>query len=383
MKVLNNEIILKPTHMKKFYLKFLCNILIVLLLSYTPVKAQISLPYLGQTPPGLTPELFAPGIVSTAETKEWSLTFSFDGTEMFFYRIDDAYFCTLYTCKFEDNSWTLPVEAEFSSQHSASEPCFTIDDQKLYFMWNDGSSQIPNYYFVNRTEDGWSTPVLAGQGMWLCTDGNGQLYTTDLSVLFTTGKSYLAKVITENGVFSSYERLLIQPSYGNQAHPCIAHDQSFIIFDVDGGKDLYVSFKNNDDNWDTAIRLADHGFDANSGGAYISPCGKYLFFQMNYDIYWVNIDVINNLNPYIETDNKILNAQKESIIFPNPTYGKITLKNQKNTFAEIIDMSGNILLSFNINNGNTEIDISNYAHGLYLIKLTSEEYSKVEHIIKY
>ncbi|MBE0655504.1 MAG: hypothetical protein IH594_17005, partial [Bacteroidales bacterium] len=42
-------------------------------------------PYLGQNPPGLTPEIFAPGIIST-EQFEFGGTFSPDGTEFFFTR---------------------------------------------------------------------------------------------------------------------------------------------------------------------------------------------------------------------------------------------------------------------------------------------------------
>ena len=45
--------------------------------------------YLGQTPPGSTPVIFAPGIVSTAGKNEHTLSFSPDGTEMFFTRDPD------------------------------------------------------------------------------------------------------------------------------------------------------------------------------------------------------------------------------------------------------------------------------------------------------
>ena len=44
-------------------------------------------PYLGQNPPGLTPELYAPGIVST-EHHEFGITFSPDGKEIFFTRMN-------------------------------------------------------------------------------------------------------------------------------------------------------------------------------------------------------------------------------------------------------------------------------------------------------
>ena len=40
-------------------------------------------PYLGQKPPGLTPEIFAPGIVSTSYYNHCTISFSPDGSEIF------------------------------------------------------------------------------------------------------------------------------------------------------------------------------------------------------------------------------------------------------------------------------------------------------------
>ena len=46
-----------------------------------------------------------------------------------------------------------------------------------------------------------------------------------------------------------------------------------------------------------AIDLAKHGFDSLAGGAYVSPDGKYLFFHLKEDIWWVDIKIIENLKP--------------------------------------------------------------------------------------
>jgi hypothetical protein len=43
-------------------------------------------PYLGQKPPGMTPEIFAPGIVSSPEFIDFKGAFSPDGREYYFYR---------------------------------------------------------------------------------------------------------------------------------------------------------------------------------------------------------------------------------------------------------------------------------------------------------
>lgn len=254
-------------------------------------------PYLGQVPPGETPEKFAPDIVSSADLREYSLTLSSDSTELYFYRFGENNPAKIYSCLYEKGAWTAPAEFEPSVGHSASEPCITPNNNRLYFMWDTGDSPIPPYYVVERGRTGWSAPVLAGQGMFMSASSKGQLYTTDVSALFTTGQTYLATIQTTGGLFTRLDRLQVQPNYGQQAHPCIAPDGRYILFDIDGGSHLFVSFRKSDGTWDTAIDLANHGFSKDAGGACISPDGKYLFFHLNGDIWWVDIRVIENLNP--------------------------------------------------------------------------------------
>jgi hypothetical protein len=47
-------------------------------------------PYLDQKPPGMIPEIFISGIVSTVESQEFAGTFSPDGREFFFTRVIEA-----------------------------------------------------------------------------------------------------------------------------------------------------------------------------------------------------------------------------------------------------------------------------------------------------
>lgn len=113
------------------------------------------------------------------------------------------------------------------------------------------------------------------------------------------GKTYLARIDVVNGLFTSYERLPIQTPRGDPAHPCIALDGSYIFFDVDDAESvyMYVSFKNADGTWGEPIDLTQHGFAPMADGAYISPDGRYLFFHLYGDIWWVDIGVIENLRP--------------------------------------------------------------------------------------
>jgi len=272
----------------------------------TPASIGAGGPYLGQEPPGMQAEIFAPGIVSDPRFMEWCGTFSPDGTEYYFYRYFDDSPSEIFATRVVDGLWSAPEPCAFTGGWSAAEPHLTLDDQRLYFNWKvavaegeSGYQAEAEYYFVERTADGWSEPRHAGQGMFMSSTSDGQIFTTDMSSR-AGGKTYLAKVETDDGVFTAYERLSIQPYYGSQAHPGIAPDGSYILFDVDGGSHLFVSFKQADGTWGEAIDLTKHGFDPLAGGASVSPDGKFLFFALKDDIWWVDIKVIDSLRPAVE-----------------------------------------------------------------------------------
>jgi len=63
-------------------------------------------PYLGQPPPGRTPVLFAPHIISTG-TQHSSVYFSADGREVYFSRMLPRPSLVLYMCE-KNGAWTPP-----------------------------------------------------------------------------------------------------------------------------------------------------------------------------------------------------------------------------------------------------------------------------------
>jgi len=260
---------------------------------------QLHTAYLGQEPPGMQPAVFAPGIVSLPDFNEFSGAFSPDGTEYYFYRFSDDTSSKLLFTEVIDGEWSAPEPLAFTSEYNAYEPYVTFDNKRLYFMWRHplppGEPELPAYFFVERTQDGWSEPEYAGQGMFLSSSRDGQMYTTDMSSRNVNGRTYLVKLTTVDGRFTDYERLPIDPPWGNPAHPCIAPDGSYILFDVESGNYLFVSFKNEDGSWGKPIDMTEHGFDFRAGGAYVSPDGKYLFFSLHEDIWWVDIGIIDAL----------------------------------------------------------------------------------------
>jgi hypothetical protein len=261
---------------------------------------QLSGPYLGQEPPGLEPEIFAPGIVSDPDSSEYSGSFSPDGSEYYFFRYSPTLESVILFSKVIDGKWSVPEQLAVTAEYEAFEPYVTMDNQRLYFVWghpvSPGQPEFP-CFSVERTQDGWSEPKYAGQGMFISSSQDGQLYTTDMSSRNVDGKTYLARISVTDGVFTDYERLSIESFRGNPAHPCIAPDGSYILFDVAMGNHLLISFKKADGTWGEPIDLTHHGFHPMAGGAYISPDGRYLFFSLNKDIWWVDIQAIEDLRP--------------------------------------------------------------------------------------
>ena len=89
-------------------------ILLVLLFSTCTRQSDFPVlhgPYLGQTPPGMIPEIFAPGIVSTG-MREFASVFSPDG-DLFFFSNSSAPFATILFMKQINNKWTSPQVAYF------------------------------------------------------------------------------------------------------------------------------------------------------------------------------------------------------------------------------------------------------------------------------
>ena len=87
--------------------------------------------YLGQTPPGGTPQIFAPDFISTG-MNERCIAVTLEGKEIF-YNIILNRIHYIVTTKQVNNTWTPPEVASFSGKYSDVEPFIHPDGSKLYF----------------------------------------------------------------------------------------------------------------------------------------------------------------------------------------------------------------------------------------------------------
>ena len=74
---------------------------------------------------------------------------------------------------------------------------------------------------------------------------------------------------------------------------------------------------------------------------------------------------------------------KEFDIYPNPSDGLVTLISDFNSIEKIdlINVNGQIVRTINVTSANQQIDLSNLAKGLYLIKVRSNKYYKAKKLI--
>lgn len=266
------------------------------------LTAELTGDYLGQEPPGLKPELFAEGLVSTGTHQERDVTFSPDLTEFYFSR--DA---AIMVMKQVEGDWTMPRPVCFASELQEFEAFVAPDNLRLYYISRrllPGETE-PSFYhiwFVQRDGASWGAPrllsdqrdfypTITGDGVMYFTDANNDLYRTKLVDGFMSTREKLTDSV--NTAAAEY-------------NACIAPDESFIIFTSFGwgagfgGGDLFVSFREEDDTWSRPLNMG--GGINSSGHEYcpaISPDQKYMFFTSNVrgteDIYWVDAAIIDSI----------------------------------------------------------------------------------------
>jgi Tol biopolymer transport system component len=289
-------------------------------------------PYLGQKPPGDTPEIFAPGVVST-RFDEHIAFFSPDGNELFF-RLLDAPHSVALVMKQEDGRWTRPQILPFTEHYGAK---FTLspDGNTIVFGSNRPLSgegeptENHNFWKVRRTETGWGEPelLLEIDGGYPSISNQGDLYFySDSLGGFGGGDIFVSRLV--DGRYQEPENLgdaINTQSYEND--PFIAPDESYLIFSSTQTprQDLYISYRRTDGSWTQAINMGETINAVAMVCASVTPDGKYLFFSsdaslykdysetpLSYDekieilngpgagsedVYWVSASIIEELKP--------------------------------------------------------------------------------------
>jgi WD40 repeat protein len=303
----------------------------------------LSGPYLGQTPPGDIPELFAPEIISTPMyTRDIAMTP--DGNEIYFCITAFRYNLIFYT-KMKNGKWTEPQPAPFITDFKFMfyEPHITPNGKKLMFLSNmpreEGGEENEDIWVVDRLDDGWSKPYnlespvnSEGSEFYPSTTREGTLYFTRAEKGSRINNIYRSKLV--EGKYQTPERLGPQVNCGtNRYNAFIDPYERYLIvpatgmIDGFGGTDYYIVFRDENDQWSEPINLGEKINSARGAewSPYISPDGKYFFFMSsktasinkepsyrkfkdlfnkpqngNSDIYWVKSDFLFELEKKVK-----------------------------------------------------------------------------------
>lgn len=273
-------------------------------------KPELTGPYLGQTPPGTTPEVFAPGIVSTKKW-EYGAVFAPGMKELYWVRevaVDGELVQQFVMYEQKDGTWHERVLGDRYGTPTLS---------------RDGNTMFFGRAYKSRTADGWSEPKRLGPDfediriMRVSASDKGTIFFDEAN---DDSKLRYARFV--DGTWEAPKPLPEEINTGwFNAHPFIAPDESYIIWDGQRvaeprNADLFVSFKQADGSWGEAIKFDERVNTPSADfAAHVSPDGKYLFFNRgrghfewthksgeverisNTDTMWVDAKIIEEHRP--------------------------------------------------------------------------------------
>jgi len=257
-------------------------------------------PYLGQTPPGVAPEIFAAGLVSLPESRELNSVFSPSGRIFMFTCEIDGVFKMFFSYQRDDGSWTAPRMAGPSRTypgHRDADMAFSPSAEWVYFISDrplEGYS-LDRYNIWRSRYSAYGLVTPEPLGAHINGPGN-ELYPTlvaDGSLYFSAlrddnvGGLDIFRAQYEDGAFAEPVRLgegVNSPQ--SEGDVFVSPDESYLIHvssgrpDGLGGSDLYISFREPDGSWGQGVHLGD---GINSPEAHycpvVSPDGQFFFLH--------------------------------------------------------------------------------------------------------
>jgi len=271
-----------------------------------PLFPKIRGKYLGRPRPGLTPEEFAPGIVSHRYRPHSTVAVSSKGDEIFWNPMIESRgggytYGYIMTTKIENGFWTYPRKASFSEKDFRDDhPFFSHDGKRLYFLSERpvAGVAVPQYekrtWYLERTKDGWSEPkfceelpIPAGPRVTFLTfsfDRAGNYYYA------TDGDIWRSRFV--KGAYEFPEKLGSAINTENvEMSPMISPEGDYLLFLSGAPPGACVSFRDKDGSWTQAMSLADK---IPRGAFNFAPAGDYIMIGGDR---WVEAKFAEGLRP--------------------------------------------------------------------------------------
>jgi hypothetical protein len=270
--------------------------------------------YFGQTPPGNTPQIFAPGIISLPGRAEYGVSISPAGDEMLFALGIWPDKRTMMV-KYVNNHWTSPDTVSFSVTRSAEEAIYSPDGTRVYYYAYSPPNPVGGSDLCYSVKNGavWSQPINLGTPLNTTQDEYHPCVVADSSIYFENVAGKICYSEYQNGAY--LPRILMSPLFNDPnmawGNPYVAPDESYFIFNSSrtggfGGTDLYISYKKIDGTWTNPKNLGNIINTAtNECGSEITDDNLYMTFVSNNDVYWVGSGFIDSLKhtnfiPYVK-----------------------------------------------------------------------------------
>lgn len=279
---------------------------IIVLLILTFIGCSNDWNYLGQKPPGETPEIFAPGIISGISRLHTYPAISPDGKQILWMVLPPRTMEVYY----KNGAWSEPHIFKPFSDRRYIRPGFDLNGT-LYIS----SAQIPSGYgnldiwAMKNTTD--SITDLINFGAPVNTDKieTGQSFTRNGDIFYTSyvpGKRWDRGIAMSKYMNGTYSDPIILPETintpGSDAIDYLSYvspDGSYLLFSSnrhDTSKEscsIYVSFKGRNGTWGPAKNLSHFlGHYEDTRDPAITADGKYLFFSSGENIMWVSSTVV-------------------------------------------------------------------------------------------
>lgn len=261
-------------------------------------ETTLSGDYLIKETPGLTPEVFAPGFIST-DKMERSLFFHPDGKEIYFTREGDQGLTNIMVTRLDGVTWSEPEALPIPNKESFR-AFVSKDGKRLFFASIDlideqDSRMEYNIWVSDRSGGSWKDPQPLGPEINTTNALEMHPSVSDDGTLYFKRFNFMDE--TEKIFYSEWKDTKYQQAQPFEADlgsfaedPFISPDESYLIFNPSGPEKfgaMHISFKDEKGNWSKPQ-------DMGLGGELpsLSPDGKYLFFIKNNDVYWVDAKIV-------------------------------------------------------------------------------------------
>jgi hypothetical protein len=280
-------------------------------------------PYLGQPLPRLSPERFAPGVVST-DAIELNGVFAPDLSEFFFARLINGV-QTMHHSELVDGEWSAPRPLLLfpgQSRGVADDMSVSSDGRELYFLGNHphphaGGVRSADIWRSRRINGKWATAEVVpapisteASEVYPVIVGDGSLYfTSNRPGGLGRASLYRAQRLADGSYAAP---ALVSPPINGDfgvGDVFVSPDESYMVFSSRrppslGGGDLFVSFRRAGGGWGAPAHLGSTiNTEFTEFCPMVTPDGKYLFFSRLQgaswseatagDVYWVDAKVLD------------------------------------------------------------------------------------------